>query len=290
MKVSTALFLVTLIFAGSAAAQPPGRPAADPARGLVYNGLQRAQDGPCKTGFELLLPGARLGCTHGPDASPPGRNVLRERSLADLAASTAAAGGDATGLAGGVPCVGDGVTGNRVQAVYAYPAGQKRQLRRDRALHQALGRGRRRDLQRQRGRNRRSPPRPLRDRPGLRARGREGRALAGRGLQPRGHRRRPGGPRLRPPRPQVPRLGRRLCLLRGRHGEAGRQAFSGQREQRGRPAGHGGAGRSRLLGRRQPLDRGARARPSPRRRAAERSECERQLPLHGRRRGPLLRR
>ncbi len=124
MKVSTALFLVTLIFAGSAAAQPPGRPAADPARGLVYNGLQRAQDGPCKTGFELLLPGARLGCTHGPDASPPGRNVLRERSLADLAASTTAAGGDATGLAGGVPCVGDGVTGKRVQAVYAYQPGR----------------------------------------------------------------------------------------------------------------------------------------------------------------------
>jgi hypothetical protein len=121
MKVSTALFLVVLTFAGSAAAQPPGRPAQNLARGLVYHGLQRAQDdGPCKTGFELLLPGARLGCTHGPDAAPPGRDVRRERSLGELAASTTAAGTSTSALAGGVPCTGNGVTGKRVQAVYAF--------------------------------------------------------------------------------------------------------------------------------------------------------------------------
>ncbi len=123
MKISTAVFLVFVTFAGSAAAHSPGRTAPDPTRGLVYNGLRQAEEGsPCKTGFEVVLPRGRLGCTHGPDTAPPGRDVRRERPLAELAASTLAAGGEAGALAGGVSCVGDGVAGKRVQAVYAYPA------------------------------------------------------------------------------------------------------------------------------------------------------------------------
>jgi hypothetical protein len=120
MKVSTAVILVFLTFAAPAAAHGPGRAAADPARGLVYSGLVRAQaGGPCETAFELLLPRGRVGCTHGPDPAPPGRDVRRQRPLAALTAATAAAGPE---VAAPVPCIGDGADGNRVQAVYAYPA------------------------------------------------------------------------------------------------------------------------------------------------------------------------
>ena len=124
MKVSSAVILVFLTFAGSAAAHGPARAAHDPARGLVYSGLVRTQTGgPCKTAFALLLPRGRLGCTHGPDAAPPGRDVRRPRPLAELAAATAVATAETAAVAAPVPCIGDGIDGKRVQAVYAYPAG-----------------------------------------------------------------------------------------------------------------------------------------------------------------------
>ena len=73
MKVSTAVILLFLTFAGAAAAHGPGRAVENPARGLVYDGLVRTQpDGACKTAFALPLPRGRIGCTHGPDAAPPG--------------------------------------------------------------------------------------------------------------------------------------------------------------------------------------------------------------------------
>ena len=123
MKVSAAVFLLLMTFAGSAAAQTHGRTAPDAARGLVYTGLQRAPEGsPCRTAFELLLPRGRLGCTHGPDAAPPGLSARGERPLAELAAATASAGSGGGAVTGAVRCIGDGMTGNRVQAVYAYPA------------------------------------------------------------------------------------------------------------------------------------------------------------------------
>ena len=121
MKVSTAVILVFLTFAGSAAAHEPGRATSDPARGLVHTGFVRTQDGgPCETAFELLLPRGRLGCTHGPDPAPPGRDVRRPRPLAELAAATAAV--DAASAPSAAPCIADGTDGKRVQAVYAYPA------------------------------------------------------------------------------------------------------------------------------------------------------------------------
>ncbi len=101
----------------------------DHARGMVFDGLRPgAQDGPCADGFEIPLPNGKALCTHGPDEAPPGVDARSQRSTADLKRATrrlaASTEGDA-GLAaeaGGVACIGDGVSGSRVQAVYAVAA------------------------------------------------------------------------------------------------------------------------------------------------------------------------
>jgi hypothetical protein len=83
-------------------------------------GLRPAGPGsPCAAaGFELRYRGTFLGCTHGSDPAPPGAGP---RSVADLkeqaAAATAAAGG-------GIRCSGDGTSGKRVQAIYAFISGR----------------------------------------------------------------------------------------------------------------------------------------------------------------------
>jgi hypothetical protein len=59
-------------------------------------------------------------CSHGPDAPPPGVDLSRPRSTAELQ-STAPSGGAAT-TSGSVGCIGDGTSGPRVQAVYAHAA------------------------------------------------------------------------------------------------------------------------------------------------------------------------
>jgi hypothetical protein len=107
-----------LVPAAPAAGAPTGdgsSPSDDAARGLVYRGLDRPDaDSACVSGFELDSGNNR--CTHGPDPAPPGVDVRAHRSLAALAdeapATAAAAGGT-------IQCIGDGTSGNRVQAVYA---------------------------------------------------------------------------------------------------------------------------------------------------------------------------
>jgi hypothetical protein len=127
MKAALATAAAILALAGLtgqavAHTRPPVEP--DAARGLVYRGLRPATtNGPCETAFELRLPRGRLGCSHGPDAAPPGVDVRQRRTLAELAASTQAPAAVAAGTASSVQCIGDGQSGNRVQAVYAYPAG-----------------------------------------------------------------------------------------------------------------------------------------------------------------------
>jgi hypothetical protein len=113
--------LVLGLWSGIAVAHTPGSfPLEDGAKGMVYRGLRPARDGgPCDAGhnghFEIRSPdGPILGCTHGPDPLPAGESLV---SPSTAALRTAEAAG-----ATAVPCIGDGVSGYRVQAIYAYPA------------------------------------------------------------------------------------------------------------------------------------------------------------------------
>jgi PKD repeat protein len=126
---------VTSPSAGAGAPQDSPRevPQDDPARGQVYAGLAPGQPGtPCERSFEIRGDKQQvLGCTHGPDAGPPGVDVRDGHSDAQIAADiaegqaaslepdeAAADGYNATGIA----CVGDGTSGYRVQAIYAVPS------------------------------------------------------------------------------------------------------------------------------------------------------------------------
>src|SRR5947209_4740303 len=106
-----------------------------PFRGLVYTGLSLGQKGSaCDGVFEAkTAKGASLGCTHGPDPAPPGTDVRRGRSdqrVASDAVDTSTgdadtaigAAGSAAASLGSLGCIGDGVSGPRVQAIYAIPA------------------------------------------------------------------------------------------------------------------------------------------------------------------------
>lgn len=78
-----------------------------PARGLIYAGLRVNLNSSCPGRFAIT--NTEL-CTHGPDLAPGGVNVqrglppLNERELA---------------VSNAIVCEGDGVTGNRVQVLYA---------------------------------------------------------------------------------------------------------------------------------------------------------------------------
>jgi hypothetical protein len=114
---------LALLAGGSEAPAQPVDPAGDAARGLVFRGLERGKpDGPCETGFVVRLGGRRIGCTHGPDPAPRGHDARRRRPLTELAAASAEGTSESASGGPSVPCFDDGVSGNRVQAVYAYPA------------------------------------------------------------------------------------------------------------------------------------------------------------------------
>jgi hypothetical protein len=123
LGVTALLALATGAQSAFAHSREPGNPPEDAARGLVYRGLERSgPGGPCETGFVLRVRGGRVGCTHGPDPAPPGRDVRRQRALSELTAAFGGEGGEGSAtMAPAAPCFGDGVSGNRVQAVYAYP-------------------------------------------------------------------------------------------------------------------------------------------------------------------------
>jgi hypothetical protein len=100
---------------GGSAAHDQRSPAA---RGLVYDGLAMGASGTaCETLLQLKTTHSPV-CTHGPDAAPADTDVTRRRTTAELAAAT---GGGADGSSGsGIPCYGDGTTGNRVEVLYVH--------------------------------------------------------------------------------------------------------------------------------------------------------------------------
>jgi hypothetical protein len=100
--------------AGGRAPAPPG---------VVIRGLAPSRPGgPCHdAGFELRHGGKFLGCTHGPDPAPQGAGPRSEAELQDLSTSVTTA---ATAASGGIKCSGDGTSGKRVQAIYAYIKGR----------------------------------------------------------------------------------------------------------------------------------------------------------------------
>ncbi len=95
------------------------------AKGLVYRGLVRAPAGTlCAGGFVVQTRTGRDACTHGPDPAPAGIDIRKRRSTAALRVAAESSPTSSTASAtAGIECVGDGVSGNRVQAMYAYPAG-----------------------------------------------------------------------------------------------------------------------------------------------------------------------
>jgi hypothetical protein len=128
MRLAAAAFVFTCLVAGTSAAHAHELPVrGSSAQGVVLTALRPADRGsPCKQGFELRLPRGRIGCSHGPDPAPPGRDVRQPRPLGDIVAlSTGDPYEGTTAGSGDVVCVGDGVDGNRVQAIYAYPADQE---------------------------------------------------------------------------------------------------------------------------------------------------------------------
>ena len=123
-----ALLAVTSGFSGPATAAAPATPPSDRDRGIVWDGLTPGRAGSRCDGLYEVRGQANevLGCTHGPDPAPLHMDVSRQRPAGELAEDAAAlpkppaspgTNGD------GIACIGDGVTGYRVEAIYAVASG-----------------------------------------------------------------------------------------------------------------------------------------------------------------------
>lgn len=113
----------------------------NPSRGWVWDGLREpiSDDSPCRSKdkdkskdlFEMVDPktGNIISCTHGPDPSPEGVDVRKRTEPLQTGEDDATVlarpsgggggGGPATVPASPISCDGDGVSGNRVQVIYA---------------------------------------------------------------------------------------------------------------------------------------------------------------------------
>ncbi|HEU5083223.1 MAG TPA: cell wall-binding repeat-containing protein [Acidimicrobiales bacterium] len=99
----------------------PGTPAmslaGDPAEAAAHDHAGHPNGG-CGA-LEAITVDGPVGCTHGPDPAPPGIDISQpwpaRSSQPEFEPTEAAA-------VGSVPCIGDGVSGKRVQAIYAHPA------------------------------------------------------------------------------------------------------------------------------------------------------------------------
>eukprot|EP00899_Mesostigma_viride_P022874 jgi/Mesvir1/3771/Mv15036-RA.1 len=113
---------------GQGSTVPLTTPANDRAKGLIFNGLKRGRaGGHCDGAFEFenpifddvenKIPDERI-CTHGPDPTPAGIDATANDVLPLTPTQIAAAAGR------NIWCDGDGQSGYRVQALYAYPEGR----------------------------------------------------------------------------------------------------------------------------------------------------------------------
>lgn len=109
-RLVSAAAVLSVIVAGPAVSAGSSGPS--PAAGSV----EAAAPAPaCPPGLEpVSVGGSAVSCTHGPDPAPADVVVNRPRALV--------AGAVASLDAPSVPCYGDGTSGRRVQAVYAFPA------------------------------------------------------------------------------------------------------------------------------------------------------------------------
>lgn len=113
LVVAVTLFSST---SSTAQAQRP-LPPSNPARGLVYDGLHPDTTGACRGGLTFTVKSkgrTKTLCTEGPDATP--NNVKVSDQVAPIARRPALRSAtSATAV-----CDGDGVSGNRVQLIYAH--------------------------------------------------------------------------------------------------------------------------------------------------------------------------
>lgn len=102
-------FAALVLVGGSASAHDTAA-APTPPHNPAYSDLRAASSGPCQGGFvvEDTLPG--VGCTHGPDRKSSDAGLSRAAGL----------GAPRLGAPGTVPCIGDGSSGARVEAVYVH--------------------------------------------------------------------------------------------------------------------------------------------------------------------------
>lgn len=78
----------------------------------------RKRSSPCRGAYQGTTNDGKKFCTHGPDAPPEGVDLTHRPLARELKATTAAAA--SSGQPGSLPCYGDGVSGARVQAIYAH--------------------------------------------------------------------------------------------------------------------------------------------------------------------------
>ena len=125
--VAAGLLAAVAGYSGPAVAAP-ATPANDPGKGMIWDGLAPGRsENRCEGGYEIRgRSGEVLGCTHGPDPAPPGVDVTDRQAAGELRAEAAAlpkppasegTNGD------GIACIGDGVSGYRVEAIYAVASG-----------------------------------------------------------------------------------------------------------------------------------------------------------------------
>jgi hypothetical protein len=85
-------------------------PPNQPERGLIYDGLEPAAEGPCSGGYRVRQTNR---CTHGPDPAPRGVDITKRVPARQTPRNLAASN---------LVCEGNGTTGKRVQVVYAHAA------------------------------------------------------------------------------------------------------------------------------------------------------------------------